>query len=298
MSVIVYVEMIWIINWLIDWSILLLTQSVLYIHVKWTRVCFAGLIGSLIVLLQVFFPHLYFEQWYIKFLHSVVMILVAFGFISFSEMMKRLFTFYFMTFTIGGGLLGIHFMFDNSNLFENEVRLSSSEIHVIFVAILFPAICIFTKKRMDKHKYFQFKKDFLYQVSVLWRNKQAYVSGYVDSGNHLIDPLTNKPVIIGDENFLEPLFNCEEWKELLEWYRLLEEGAMPEDCPYRLVPYKGINGETKWLIAFSPDKVSIYLDKNHQHECEDVLIGVKLGTLVSDNSYHCLLHPKLFLDVS
>ncbi|KAB8138659.1 sigma-E processing peptidase SpoIIGA [Gracilibacillus oryzae] len=295
----VYIELIWLLNWAIDWMILLLTQSILYSRAKWYRLCFAGFAGSIIVPISLLIPELYLEAWYVKVLHSCFIIIIAFGFTNLALFIKNLFTFYFMTFAIGGGLIAIHFLTNTSELTSFSSHLEPTQIHGLFVLIGFPVVYLFTKQRMDKHKYTQLKKDFMYMVTILWRHRNVQVSGYVDSGNQLVDPISKKPVIICDETFLDKWFSQKELQELKQLYNQISNGEIPTNSHsfYRFVPYHGVGGNMEWLIAFSPDSVMIHFDKKKNVEVQQVLVGIRFGKLVGDNSYHCLLHPKLFQEV-
>ncbi|SER04153.1 stage II sporulation protein GA (sporulation sigma-E factor processing peptidase) [Gracilibacillus ureilyticus] len=295
----VYIELIWLINWGIDWMILLLTQSILYSRTKWYRICLAGFIGSVIVPVSLLIPASFLETWYIKVIHSFFIIFIAFGFTNTALFIKHLFTFYFMTFAIGGGLLAIHYMADSNQLTSYYSQLQPTQIHGFFVLIGFPFVYFFTKQRMDKHKYNQLKKDFMYLVTISWRNKEVEVSGYVDSGNQLVDPISKKPVIICDETFLKECFTEQEFHELKGLYESVSHSEIPSvaNPVYRLVPFQGVGGNVEWLIAFSPDNLKIHIDSKQQIETQQVLIGIRFGQLVGDQSYHCLLHPKLFQEV-
>ncbi|MFC4404661.1 sigma-E processing peptidase SpoIIGA [Gracilibacillus xinjiangensis] len=295
----IYIELIWLINWGIDWMILLLTQSVLCSKTKWYRICFAGFIGSVIVPLSLLIPELYLEAWYVKVLHSCLIIIISFGFTNLALFIKHLFTFYFMTFAIGGGLLAIHYLTNTEELNSYYSQLQPTQIHGFFVLIGFPVVYLFTKQRMDKHKYTQLKRDFMYMVTIIWREREVQVSGYVDSGNQLVDPISKKPVIICDETFLNDSFNEQELMELKQLYEQIADGDITphSNKNYRLVPYQGVGGKMEWLIAFSPDKLVIHIDKRNKIEVQQVLIGIRFGQLVGDHSYHCLLHPKLFQEV-
>ncbi|PWU68946.1 sigma-E processing peptidase SpoIIGA [Gracilibacillus dipsosauri] len=292
---IIYVELIWLLNWLIDWMILLLTQSINLTSSKWYRIGFAGFFGSIIVPITILFPDLSLGAWYIKIIHSFVIVYLAFGFHNLAVFLKRLFSFYFMTFAIGGGLLAAHYMF-TYDITQLNVELEPTQIHVVFVGVGFPIIFLFTKWRMDKHKYYQFKKDHLYEVSVCWREKTSNVKGYMDSGNQLVEPISQLPVIIGDEYLMQTWFDKQSFKELKDSFQQFKDGEA-EEFPYpffRIIPFKGVGGQSEWLLAFKPDYIQIHMNKQNPLLIEDVLIGIQFGRLVGDNSYQCLLHPRLF----
>ncbi|WP_443128795.1 sigma-E processing peptidase SpoIIGA [Gracilibacillus sp. D59] len=291
---VVYVEVIWLLNFMLDWMILLLTQSITKHITKWYRLVIASLFGSLIVPLSFIFPTFPMDSWFLKILHSFLIIWIAFGFQNVAIYLKLLCSFYFMTFSIGGGLFAIHFLFSTENYMLTR-GLATDQIHGLFVLIGFPIILFFTKYRMDKHKMQQFQQEFYYSVTIKWRGKQVETTGYLDSGNHLVDPFTQTPVIIVDETILEHWLAKEEIMDLQSSAQSLMEGEIDSfsSATFRILPFQGVSGQHDFMIAFKPDLLEIHM-KNVQLTNKKVLIGIQFGNLVADNSYHCLLHPKLF----
>ncbi|WP_260115454.1 sigma-E processing peptidase SpoIIGA [Paenibacillus hexagrammi] len=60
----------------------------------------------------------------------------------------------------------------------------------------------------------------------------------------------------------------------------------------RLVPYRGVNRNTQFMLAIKPDKVVIHHNDKHI-EASKVLIGLDGGKLCSDGSYQAIIHPTL-----
>ncbi|WP_058307900.1 sigma-E processing peptidase SpoIIGA [Gracilibacillus massiliensis] len=292
---VIYVEVIWLLNFMIDWMILLLTQSVTTRLSKWYKLILASFFGSLVVPITFLLPAFPMDSWLIKITHSFIIIWIAFGFQNVAIYLKVLCTFYFMTFSIGGGLFAIHFLFISEQNFLLTNSLEVTHIHGIFVIIFFPIIFLFTKHRMDKHKMQQFHQEFHYKVVIFWENKEVETTGYLDSGNHLVDPFTQTPVIIVDETILKNWFHDQELAQLKRSFQNILQGKEEEltTSLFRLIPYQGVNGHQDFMMAFKPIYVRIHMKETHVTN-KKVLVGIQFGNLVSDNSYHCLLHPKLF----
>lgn len=275
--------------------ILLLTQSVTTRISKWYKLILASLFGSLVVPISFLLPAYPIDSWIIKITHSFIIIWIAFGFQNVAIFLRVLCTFYFMTFSIGGGLFAIHFLLISEQNFILADSIGATHIHGIFVIICFPIIFLFTKHRMDKHKMQQFHQEFHYKVVLYWEKKEVETIGYLDSGNHLVDPFTQTPVIIVDETVLINWFNDQKLAQLKQSFQnilLGKDDELTTDL-FRLIPYQGVNGDQDFMIAFKPEYVRIHMKDRHVTN-KKVLVGIQFGNLVSDNSYHCLLHPKLF----
>ncbi|MDX8044936.1 sigma-E processing peptidase SpoIIGA [Gracilibacillus sp. S3-1-1] len=295
--VVVYLEIVWLLNFMIDWMILLLTQSITKYMTKWFRIVLASFFGSVIVPISFLFPAFPIDMLGVKVAHSFLIIFIAFGFRNVATYLKVVCTFYFMTFSIGGGLFAIHYLFSTDSLFA-QVNMQSDQIHGLFVLIGFPIIYYFTKIRMDKHKLEQFQQEFFYRVHIKWKERQVETTGYLDSGNHLVDPLTQTPVIIVDETVLLHWFTEEEVSQLHTTSQDLTNDGVDQFSPvtFRMLPFQGVGGNVDFMLAFKPDLFLIEVNGSKQ-TFKKVLIGIKFGTLVADDSYHCLLHPKLFQHV-
>ncbi|GAB2542892.1 sigma-E processing peptidase SpoIIGA [Gracilibacillus alcaliphilus] len=289
---IIYVEVIWLLNLLLDWMLLLLTQSVTKHETKWYRLFLAGLFGSLIVPITFIFPDVNLHSLWIKVCYSLIMIWIAFPFRNLAYFGKSLFSFYFMTFAIGGGLIAIHFLLSAEN-HASQPYLASHHIHGLFVLIGFPIVFFFTKYRMDHHRMQQFQQQFFYKVTIQWSGKLLCTTGYLDSGNHLVDPLSHHPVIMVDEGLLSQWMDQEEIYDLRTASQSFGETDLLQAKHFQWIPYQGVSGEQQMMLAFKPDYLKVELP-NQTITTSKVLIGIQFGHLVADGSYHCLLHPKLF----
>ncbi|MNP54274.1 Sporulation factor SpoIIGA [compost metagenome] len=124
--------------------------------------------------------------------------------------------------------------------------------------------------------------------------------GLVDTGNQLYDPLTKTPVMIAEAKL---------WKDVLpkEWLKRMQTqdaesivAAMGEEefewqDRLRIVPYRGVNRSTQFMLAIRPDKVQLqYAGRNW--ETRKVLIGFDGGQLSADGSYQAIIHPMLLSD--
>lgn len=294
----IYIEWIWLLNFLIDWMILLLTQSITRHTAKKFRVILASFFGSLVVPIHIILPSLPIDAWPVKVLHSFLMIWIAFGFKNVAIYLKLLGTFYFMTFALGGGLFAIHFLLMNADYTTSDQIIQTEQLQSIFVVAAFPIVYLFTKHRMDKHKIEQLHQSFYYQVTINWQGKHVPTTGYMDSGNHLVDPMTQTPVIIVDQTLLEHWFDHQEIELLKAEYEQIQNGSLAQLSydGFRLLPYQGVNGNYMLMLVFKPKSIHIHLEET-AIEYQKVLIGIQFGHLAADNSYHCLLHPHLLKQI-
>lgn len=295
----IYLDAVWLLNILLDMMLLMLTQALAKDSTRKIRIIFGAFIASLLVPLSIFYPESFFTSVIGKLIYSMIIILCTFKFQSVYRMIKMLFLFYFTTFAIGGGLIAIHFFLQNPvGLSESGILTFNSgygdPISWLFIVIGFPFVWLFTKSRMDKHATEKIRYDQLCPVTIQINNQSNSTTGYIDSGNQLVDPLTKKPVIICDEHFLMQWFSPDEWEELKVAHNDLSFENIPKKWEKRIqiIPYQGVGGNHTFMLGIKPDNLVLFYD-NQKIITRKVLIGIQFSELTKDRSYHCLLHPHI-----
>ncbi|MGP4106898.1 sigma-E processing peptidase SpoIIGA [Virgibacillus sp. L01] len=295
----IYLDAVWLLNFFLDLMLLMLTQALAKDSTQKVRILLGAFIASLLVPLSIFYPNSFFTSVIGKLIYSIIIILCAFQFRSIYRMIKLLLLFYFTTFAIGGGLIGIHFLLqDPIGLSANGILTFNSgygdPISWLFIVIGFPLVWIFTKARMDKHAVEKIRYDQLCPVTIQIENKSNSTTGYIDSGNQLVDPLSKKPVIICDEYFLKKWFSSDEWEMLKVAHDELDFEKLPKDWEKRIniIPFQGVEGNRTFMMAIKPDNVVIFYN-DQKIVTRKILIGIQFADLTKDQSYHCLLHPQI-----
>lgn len=295
----IYLDAVWLLNFLLDMMLLMLTQTLAKERSGKVRILLGAAVASLIVPLSLYYPDSILTTVPGKFFYSLVIILCSFRFYSIRQFGKLLLLFYFTTFSIGGGLIAYHFLLQNPVGFSANGILTMKKgygdpVSWLFIAIGFPVIWWFTKNRMDKHATDKIRYDQIYTVTIQLKDERHSTTGYIDSGNQLLDPLTKKPVIICDHHFLSNWFTDEEWKMLKEAQEELDFDNIPEKWQDRiqLVPFQGVGGKSLFMLTIKPDQLTIYYDQE-KIITSKTLIGIQFATLSADASYHCLLHPQI-----
>lgn len=299
-SMILYLDIIIILNLLFNLMILSLTKYLARVHTTIYRLLFGTMIATSLVPIVIYFPDSYFNSMLGKGIYSIFIVIAAFGIKSIFHIMKNICIFYFISFSIGGGLFGLHFLVQDTlgnktNKFLLYVNnLYGDQMSLLIILIGFPIIWFFTKTRMDRHVKDKIKYDQMYNCIFTINEVSHQTVGYIDSGNHLVDPLSNRPVVICDETFLKNFFTDKDWELLCSSIINHDMEQIPTSIQKQIsiVPYQGVGGNSDLLFTIRPDKLTVFYE-NEVIETNDVLIGIQLANLTADNSYHCLLHPQI-----
>ncbi|WP_026906032.1 sigma-E processing peptidase SpoIIGA [Paucisalibacillus globulus] len=295
----IYLDAVWLLNFFLDFMLLMLTQVLCREYTSKRRLIIGAFVASLIVPMTLYFPNSYISTVFGKILYSILIILATFRFISINRMLKQLILFYFVSFAIGGGLFAAHYFLQSPVALTTTGLISFSSglgdpISWLFVVIGFPIAFWFTKNRMDKHAIEKIRYDQLHDVSISIKNKVYSTTGYIDSGNQLVDPFTKRPVIICDETFLKQWFEKDDWENLRQAYEEFDVERIPVSWEnyIQIVPFHGVEGKSKFLFTIKPEKLTILYD-NQQIIATKILIGIQFADLTIDKRYHCLLHPQI-----
>ncbi|ADU30841.1 sigma-E processing peptidase SpoIIGA [Evansella cellulosilytica] len=293
----IYLDIVWLLNFLVDTLLLLLTSIVIKRNIKKSRLIFGGFIASL----YIFFLFTPFDviamNPLVKSVYSILIILATFGFRRFRLFIQAWLTFFFVNFAVGGGLLGLHYFLETDTSFINGTFATQtsgfgSPISWLFVLIGFPIMYVYSKQRFENMETEKIRYDQIYEVLVKAAGIQLHLKGFVDSGNRLEDPFTRRSVIIIDMTEVGNQFP----ESVVQFTK--KQTFSHENIPERfegkltLIPFRTVGEKQQFLWALKPDEV-IVLDDNQSYKCNQVLLGLSHIPLSDRNDYNCLLHPKM-----
>jgi stage II sporulation protein GA (sporulation sigma-E factor processing peptidase) len=296
----IYLDVIWALNLFFDSLLLYLTAIFLKREIKLTRLFAGGFIGSLIILLSFTPLNVYTSHPISKFLFSILMVLVTFGYKRMTFFFKALMTLYVSTFLIGGALMGAHYFIQYDSELTTSVLMTSVKgfgdpISWLFVFIGFPVAWHFSRKNVESMEMTKIQYDQIVKVSVLIDNKTLTFKGLVDSGNQLYDPLSKLPVMfVSIKNQLDTIPDtikklADDSEDLINGI-----GEFPEEWQNRLriIPARVIGQEHQLIIAVKPE--SIVIEHNGtQYLCEKGLVSFTMKQLSSEDAFQCIVHPKM-----
>ena len=236
----IYIDELMLLNFIIDYILIDFTSKIIKININYKRKILSCLFGE-ISILYLFLNTSNIVLILFKLIIGLLMILIAFGFNDIKTYINNILYFYSFSFLLGGTL----YYFKIESLLKYK-----------FFLLFIPLI-------MDTYKYiFNDLKSIItlkYKVTIYLNNGNIlYLNGYMDTGNNLIDPLTNKKVIIINKKI---------------------------DEDYILVPYRTVD-DSSLMKCFKPRKV--YIDG--LGERNDILVGI---TNKKFKGFNCLLNNCL-----
>lgn len=118
-------------------------------------------------------------------------------------------------------------------------------------------------------------KKVLYIPIRLWyKGRKIQGNGLLDTGNHLIEPFSGKPVVISGLDFVTPLFDRE--------------------APlFRTIPFHAIGTEHGTLQAFQAECLETRTADGTWRRIEEPWIAIYNNQISVDEEYEMILHPDL-----
>ena len=149
---------------------------------------------------------------------------------------------------------------------EQWMEIESKQI--ILSAVLLTIVFGISEKVL---KIYKRQNECMREVVLYWKERSCHIRGFADTGNHLIDPISKKPVSI---------------ITLEDWHRLVRE----EDKPmYRLIPYKSVGNPNGLLQGIEIDYMAI-LEGDNSKIIERPMIAITEQPFTGIFHYSILLH--------
>ncbi|MFC0214164.1 sigma-E processing peptidase SpoIIGA [Paenibacillus chartarius] len=300
---IVYLDLIFLTNLLLNGAVLATTAWARHKRVAWWRIALSALLGAFYVLL-LFLPDLHMLYTFaVKIIFSIVMIMTAFGFSSLQNFLRDIGMFYLVNFSFAGCIFGLrYFLLEANDVLDGIVFTQAATVNIFYIGygmlfvfalsaiFMFRNVFVFTKKKNDM-------QTLLAEVRIMIGDVEAVCTGLIDTGNQLYDPLTRTPVMV---------MEADRWKEWLPpaWLERIRRSEVDQlvagfgeetfvwQDRLRLVPFRGIGRGTQFMLALKPDRVVIKQGEQVR-DITKVLIGLDGGTLSHDCAYQAIIHPAI-----
>lgn len=236
---VVYVDIIVLINFLIDLLLIVSLSFLLKIKTSMLRILLSALFGSFSTIF-LFSIHNNILLMVYKFLTSILLVIIAFKYENFNYFKDNLVYLYILSIILGGGI----YLLNNSISFNNKGLMfehNGIEINLILLLFISPIILY---KYIKSERNYKLTYSNYYDVDIYYSDKKISGTGFLDTGNKLKDPYFHKPIILVNSSLI---------KDKVKTF---------------LVPYYTVNNKDL-LEVFSP-KI-IYVNKK---KIKNVLVGL------------------------
>lgn len=261
----IYLDIIFLVNFLFDFFLLLTVNIALKRYSKISRIIFGALFGS-ISLISLFIPLTSIFLSLLKIFLGIVMVLLTFGYKNIRYTFYNALYLYMTSIILGGFLyyLKIKFSYKNDGFIFYYEGLTFNYIFLLIIAPLILYVFLKSLKALKE------TKNYYYKIEIIFTNDfNLITTGFLDTGNKLVDPITNKPIILLNRKIIKGKYNI----------------RSPMYIPYNSLNNHGL------LECVKPLKLII----NNQ-ELSNYLIGFS-DTSFKLNGIECLLNYHILEDI-
>ncbi len=303
---VVYIDVLFLLNLVVDYFILLAVSALFHRRDKRWRLLLAAALGALYASL-LFFPQLGFLYTAgLKLVFSAAVVAAAFRFGGWRGFLKLLLVFYAVSMLFAGVLYAVQLFFAPPGLMvRNGVGyLALSPLLLIGSG----AACYIALSLFARLFHRRVHGEDLFDAQITAGGKTAHVAALMDTGNDLRDPISGLPVVIAEYRAVEALFP----RGLRSFFRGGKNGgALPaEGCTegwekrVRMVPYASV-GRGGVLPAFRPDRLAFRAHPVSAHAAAahaetageeytaEALVAVTTRRLSPEGEFAALLGPGL-----
>ncbi|MCW2278862.1 sigma-E processing peptidase SpoIIGA [Heliophilum fasciatum] len=259
---VVYWDLAWLINFIIDFFLLWLTSSLLRSPCLYQRYMVAAAAGATGSLLFLWWQPLWWMAWLYKLLLSGVLVWIAFP----HNRLRHGGVFYVSAWVIGGLMYAFVPIETGSTPWQFWLLL------LLGALIAFGFLHLWRGSRE--------RACWQAQLLVMLASGKTEIPALIDSGNGLRDPLTRSPVIVVERQAIAHL--------LPEgWPAEREEAALA--LPVRYIPFVSLGQSQGVMPGFRPSQAMVRIAQHPWKVCTDAWIGVTDQPLDPNKQYHALV---------
>ncbi len=283
---VIYVDVLIVINIFINYFLLLATSQFLHIKINRYRILIGAVIGgfaSIVIFLNSLHTLILVA---IKTAICISIVICAFSVCSTKMLLRCCLIFIAVSFTFAGIMMLIF-----TTLSPNGMYYKNGIVYFDISAIVLCVLCVvsyFIVSAIERFTSRRILKSQVYPLYIKSGSSEVLLKAFVDSGNKLCDPFTNKRVIVCQAHALSGILPKEVTLRILDTTIPDFEKAIGTvwENKFKLIPYKAV-GKKGFLLAFSPDL--IYIQKQNEKINLDALIAISKEKIFN-GEYDALLY--------
>ncbi len=279
----VYIDVLFMVNFMINILIVEGTGAIAFAHTKYHRSLLSAFVGAAYAVVMFFVNAAFLQSVVMKLGLSAIMVLIAFGFNNGAHFLKMWGSFFVVSFIFGGSLFALMNLTGLGSklgmVYSNgEIYLNLPWRWVLFSASgTYFLIFVFGRIRKRRIAVRAARRT----LTIYTKGQKLETTAIIDTGNALFDPITGAPVIVCEKS---------ELNALLPQGEALMENMSKAGLKVRLIPFSSVGKATGLMPAFLPDMVEV-----DGHRAKTCVIGITENRLCKEDEYHALLNPAMLI---
>lgn len=284
----VYIDVLFIVNMVLDYFILLSIKFFLKTNDKRWRLLIGAITGALYSCFM-FFPKLeILSNMLFELLLSCLIVFVSFRVKSFQGFLKLFVSFYVISALFGGIVFAIEqFIAPPILVVRNSIPyLDISPILLIAVS----AVCYIIVAVLTRFVSKRNQKDKIIKIEIYIDKIGAVAEALIDTGNELKDSFSGCPVIICEFSKVKSLIPLEIHDLFLNGNLNISDVVEYTDFKkrFRMIPYSSVSEDGGLLPAFKPDYLIC-----EGSRVNEVIVAVTSKKLSAEGNYNAIISPEI-----
>ena len=256
---VIYIDILLALNWWIDFLLLLGVRRAMGGGVRSWRLALGALVGALSCFVLFLPPMSVWLSLLIRLLAAALMVTVAFRLRSWQDWGRRV----ILLFALSAGLAGLcgalYFFLAPQGfyVFNGVVYYSVPPLLLVALTVVCYGLLWLSEQLLRRRA----PKEHLFRVRLTHEGRTVTFPCLYDSGNHLVEPFSGRPVLVVERGVAE---------ELLPVPPSVED--MPAQTGWRLIPYDTLGG-SGLLPAFLTDSATV-LRRDTEHRLPECYVAV------------------------
>ena len=281
---VIYVDVLIFINTVIDFLLLTLAGTLSSTKPRFLRKLIASIVSALFSLYIFLPPQPTVIEILMRLVSSSVAVAICFGYINTRSYLRRLFTFFAVSFIYAGLMAGIVMLLNPSVMSMNNgvVYFNISPIWLISLSLLFYIAIVLIKKLTGRQSECAKECDIEFFIN----DKTCRARAMVDSGHTLNDAFSDSTVIIVDKSIAETLFGKSDTECMLS----VQTPATSEiSRRFRILPVNTVSGE-RLLPAVKIDNATVHNNSTVIKLNKPILV---ISNQILSDGYTSIISPRV-----
>jgi len=252
---IIYIDTLFLLNLIVNYLLILATAKIGAVHIPRLRIGLGAFFGAGYAVAAVFPPFGFLLTAPMRLVSGAAMILLAFG--GKRGFLRLALIFSAVSAAFGGTIYAVSLMTGGPTYDGHHVLPISLKVLVVAFALCYGVMSLVF------HRLGRNTGGKLIGVEIARHDRSASLTGLVDTGNSLVDPVSGNAVLVAEIETLLPLFDpataglltgplADNPVELLPQLR-----NAPDGLGLYLLPYTAVGTRSGFLLAFRPDRVRL-----------------------------------------
>lgn len=291
MPPVVYIDMLFLLNMLMDTITICATALILRRNISLSRIFFASGLLSLYSC-AMFFPYIHILYTFLgKIMVLSLATAIAFPSHSLGQFLKNTIIFVSVTAILGGIIFALIFSTNfgttiNAAISNGEIYLDIKASTLLF-GLTISYICIYTISYVKERNFVQNPNIAKLEIALL--GKSIHIFAFADTGCTICEPVRNMPAIIISPESAKKLLPSQILKALFDFSDFSDLGKYA--TRYCKIPFYTIDQRCGLLNGFVPDKV--VLNKKTIKNC---IIAIAENPLSQNAQFDAIFNPSILSD--